>query len=49
MNEVDDDQRKEYNRKLVLPPVTKLKSMIYELYLKEKKYVKQYYREDYIE
>ena len=33
----------------MLPPVNKLKNMINELYVKEKKYVKQYLREDYIE
>lgn len=33
----------------MLPPVNKLKNMIDELYSKEKKYVKQYMREDFIE
>jgi len=47
--DLDDKERQEFSRKLVLPPLNKLKNMIDQLYVKEKKYVRQYYREDFIE
>lgn len=46
---LNEQERVDLARRLVLPPVSKLKHMIDDLYLKEKKYVKQYLREDYIE
>ncbi|CDW76398.1 UNKNOWN [Stylonychia lemnae] len=46
---LNDQEKQEFARKLMFPPVNKLKNMIDELYQKEKKYVKQYLREDYIE
>ena len=49
MEKLDEKERQEFSRKLILPPVNKLKTMIDELYQKEKKYIKQYMREDYIE
>ena len=49
MEKLDEKERQEFRRKLILPPVNKLKTMIDELYQKEKKYIKQYMREDYIE
>jgi hypothetical protein len=42
-------ERIELTKKLINPPASKLKHMIDDLYKKEKKYVKQYLREDYIE
>lgn len=46
---LSEQERVDLARRLVLPPVSKLKHMIDDLYNKEKKYVKQYLREDYIE
>ena len=47
--DLKNEERIEFTKKLTLPPVNKLKHMIDELYTKEKKYVKHYVREDYIE
>jgi hypothetical protein len=49
MVELEDKEKIEFSKKLILPSVNKLKNMIDELYSKEKKYVKQYVREDFIE
>ena len=46
---LSEQERIDLAKRLVLPPVSKLKHMIDDLYQKEKKYVKQYLREDYIE
>jgi len=40
MMKLNDQEKQEFARKLMFPPVNKLKNMIDELYQKEKKYVK---------
>eukprot|EP00347_Sterkiella_histriomuscorum_P010993 403374156 len=47
--QLNEEEKQDFARKLMFPPVNKLKNMINELYQKEKKYVRQYLREDYIE
>ena len=47
--QLNNEERIEFTKKLTLPPVSKLKNMIDDLYTKEKKYVKHYVREDFIE
>ena len=49
MESLSDQERIELTKKLIHPQANKLKHMIDDLYKKEKKYVKQYLREDYIE
>ena len=49
LENLSDQERFELAKKLILPPVSKLKHMIDDLYQKEKKYVKHYLREDFIE
>jgi len=38
--DLDDKEKQELSKKIVLPPVNKLKTMIDDLYSKEKKYVR---------
>ena len=49
MESLSEQERIELTKKLIHPQANKLKHMIDDLYKKEKKYVKQYLREDYIE
>ena len=49
MESLTEQERIELTKKLINPQASKLKHMIDDLYKKEKKYVKQYLREDYIE
>lgn len=49
LESLSEQERIELTKKLINPQASKLKHMIDDLYKREKKYVKQYLREDYIE